>query len=50
MPLSIDIEDVALAPDRLQVNRVRRVGFDLAPQAVDLNVDRPLAAGVVVVR
>ena len=50
MPLSIDIEDVALAPDRLQVDRVRRVGFDLAPQAIDLNVDCPLAAGVVVAR
>ena len=38
------MQDVTLAPDRLQIYRIGRIGFDLAAQPVDLDVDRALSA------
>ena len=39
----LDGEAVADAADGLQPDRVGRIALDLAPQAVDLDVDRTLA-------
>src|SRR5208283_1513641 len=41
-PLLIEVENIALASYRVQISRIRRVGLDLLPQAVDLHVDGPL--------
>src|SRR5208282_865701 len=42
--LSIGAQQIALAANGLEVARHARVGLDLAPQAGDLDVDRPAAA------
>src|SRR5688572_9061618 len=46
----VNVENVALATDGLQIDRVRRIGFDLAAQTIDLHVDGAFAAGRIVAR
>ena len=46
--LGVTPQDVADAPDGLQEPRVRRVLLDVAPQPVDVDIDRAGLAGVVV--
>ena len=43
--MSVRLQHVAAAADGLQVAGEARVGFDLAAQARDLNVDHAAAAG-----
>src|SRR5262245_39451374 len=47
---SIGIEDVPLASHGLKIDGVRGIGFDLASEAVYLNVDGAFVAGDLVAR
>src|SRR5262249_47797243 len=47
-PSSVGVQYITLTPDRLQINRIGRIGLDLAAQTVDLHVDGALTAGGIV--